>query len=223
MTKERTVRVETANERFKQRFDATLWSSVIAAAALHALALALFPALSVADTQFGEKELMTIELPEEIPLPPPPQEIARPAMPVVGDIEDVDLTIPPTTLDANPANRTLPPPPVTRGEADLADTPKIVPMSVRPRLLNRREVERELRRRYPAILREAGVGGAAQVWFFIDEEGRVVKTQLNRTSGYAKLDEAALQVAEVMRFSPALNRGREIPVWVSLPIRFEAR
>jgi outer membrane biosynthesis protein TonB len=37
------------------------------------------------------------------------------------------------------------------------------------------------------------------------------------------LDEAALQVADVIRFSPALNRDKRVPVWISLPINFQTR
>jgi TonB family protein len=36
------------------------------------------------------------------------------------------------------------------------------------------------------------------------------------------MDEAALDVARVMKFSPAKNRGRPVPVWVSIPITFRA-
>ena len=71
------------------------------------------------------------------------------------------------------------------------------------------------------MLRDSGIGGSVNVWFFIDEEGRVIQTQVNESSGYEALDEAALKVADVMRFSPALNRENRVQVWVSLPITFQ--
>ena len=37
------------------------------------------------------------------------------------------------------------------------------------------------------------------------------------------LSEAALKVAEVMRFSPAYNRDKKVQVWVSLPIKFSTK
>lgn len=52
-------------------------------------------------------------------------------------------------------------------------------------------------------------------------EGRVVRTLINESSGYAELDEAALRVANRMEFSPAWNRDQRVPVWVSVPITFE--
>ena len=60
------------------------------------------------------------------------------------------------------------------------------------------------------------------VWFYIDENGRSVKQQVNKASGYPAMDQAALKVAEVLRFSPALNQDKKVPVWVQIPIVFKA-
>lgn len=98
--------------------------------------------------------------------------------------------------------------------------PRFTPFTVSPRLTNVDEVREVLERSYPPLLRDAGIGGDIMVWFFIDEQGRVIKRTLNRSSGYAALDDAALRVASVMRFSPALNRDQPTPVWVSIPIKF---
>jgi TonB family protein len=46
---------------------------------------------------------------------------------------------------------------------------------------------------------------------------------VNEPSGHTSLDEAALRVANVMQFSPAMNRDKKVPVWVSLPITFQTR
>ena len=37
----------------------------------------------------------------------------------------------------------------------------------------------------------------------------------------AQLDTAAIRVAGVYRFSPALNREKKVPVWVQFPITFQ--
>ena len=62
--------------------------------------------------------------------------------------------------------------------------------------------------------------GEVRVFFYIDETGHVKTTRLDKSSGYAQLDEAALQVANLYRFSPALNRDTRVPVWVSFPVTF---
>ena len=96
-------------------------------------------------------------------------------------------------------------------------------MTVRPELRNSSAVQAALVRNYPPLLRDAGIGGSPVVWFFIDENGKVIKTQLSKPSGYQALDEAALNVAQLMQFSPAYNRDKKVPVWVEIPIVFTAK
>jgi protein TonB len=213
----------TANERFKEGFGRTVWSSVCVAVGVHAALLAFWPTLSAGEWGRDVAALEAIELPPIVDIPPPPEQIARPAAPVIADV-DVDVTIAPTVLPQRPEDRPLPPPPVTReGERDIGSGPVFVPTTVLPELLDREGVARELERRYPRTLKEAGIGGAPLVWFFIDEEGKVVKTQLRESSGHAALDEVALEVGSTLRFRPALNRDRKVAVWVSLPMRFQSR
>ena len=47
--------------------------------------------------------------------------------------------------------------------------------------------------------------------------------QVNESSGHQALDDAALAVAGVYRFSAALNRDKRVPVWVSFGITFQVR
>jgi TonB family protein len=100
--------------------------------------------------------------------------------------------------------------------------PTFTPFTVAPSIRNRREVVEAMNAEYPPLLREAGVGGTVRVYFFIGEEGRVEHTRIDQSSGHEALDEAALRVASVYRFSPALNRDEPVPVWVSFPITFQA-
>jgi TonB family protein len=104
---------------------------------------------------------------------------------------------------------------------DPADGPSFTPMTVRPQLQNAQAVQMALMRHYPPLLRDAGIGGEALIWFFISEEGAVQDTRINRSSGHDALDQAALAVAGVMEFTPAYNRDVRVPVWVAIPIRFE--
>lgn len=140
--------------------------------------------------------------------------IALPALIVTPS----DMSVPgsaPTRLPYPPA------PP--RDLDDLAREPTFTPMTVRPELQNAADVQRALITSYPPVLRDAGISGTPVVWFFLDDTGRVQRTQLSRSSGYPALDQAALNVAAQMRFSAALNRDRAVPVWIEIPIRFTAR
>lgn len=124
-----------------------------------------------------------------------------------GELDEVEMMTPPPTPTSD----------------DVSARPTFTPMTVQPRLANLAEAQAALLRGYPPVLRDAGIGGRANVWFYIDEDGQVTKTMLDRSSGYEQLDRAALAVASTMRFSPAWNRDRRVAVWVSIPIAFESR
>ena len=102
----------------------------------------------------------------------------------------------------------------------LRDAPAFTPMTIRPRLINEKEVQTVLAQEYPAALRDAGIGGTVEVWLFIDATGKVDNTIINKGSGNAELDEAARKVAAAMKFTPAQNREQIVPVWVSIPVTF---
>lgn len=213
---------ETANDRLKKTFSSWFWGSMIAATVLHFGTFALWPELQAEDFSFTSEEMEAIELPPEIEIPPPPQQISRPATPVMATAEiDEDITIAPTTFDENPVED-LPPPPEEE-QRDLSAAPTFTPFTVAPQIMNRQEVVRAMEREYPPLLRDAGIGGTVNVYFFIDEDGRVQDFRIDESSGHQALDEAALAVADVYQFSAALNRDKKVPVWVSFPITFQVR
>lgn len=214
---------ETANDRFKRRAADWFWGAVAVAAVVHFGIFAFWPQLHAEDISYSPEELEAIDLPPEVEIPPPPEQIARPATPVVAEAAEVDenITMERTTFEDNPIDE-LPPPP-SSGEGDLAAAPAFTPYTVAPELKNTDEVMRALQRAYPPLLRDAGIGGNVLVWFFIDEQGRVQNSQIKESSGHDALDQAAVEVAEVYQFTPALNRDKRVPVWIALPIVFQTR
>jgi periplasmic protein TonB len=209
-----------ANIRFKARFRSLFWSSMIVATAVHAGTFMFWPELTTEDFSFTAEELTAIELPPEVEIPPPPSQISRPATPIMATAEiDEDITIAPTTFETNPVEE-LPPPPTLTEEVDLAVAPTFTPFTVAPDIVNRDEIIEALRQAYPPLLKEAGIGGEVRVYFYIDKTGSVQTTRIDSSSGHQALDDAALAVADLYRFSPALNRDEIVPVWVSFPIQF---
>ena len=103
------------------------------------------------------------------------------------------------------------------------DQPTFTPYTFPPKMQNVDEVSAALEREYPPLLRDAGVGGRVEVWIRLDDRGVVEKVQVNVSSGHPALDEAALEVARIIEFSPAMNRDKAVPVWVSVPITFQVR
>ena len=167
---ERTI---TANERFKRSFGAWFWGSMIVATVAHFCVFNFWPEMTAEDVSFTSNELEAIELPPEIEIPPPPEAIARPATPVMASTDiDEDITIAPTTFEDNPVED-LPPPPTETATTDIGAAPIFTPFTVRPDIKNRAEVSRAMEREYPPLLRDAGIGGTVEVWFFIDENGAI--------------------------------------------------
>jgi len=108
------------------------------------------------------------------------------------------------------------------GDALRAE-PAFTPFTVAPSIMNRSEVVQAMTDSYPPLLRDAGVGGTARVYFFINKEGVVEQVRLDSSSGHDALDDAALNVAGAFRFTPALHFDEPVPAWVSFPITFQVR
>ncbi len=210
--------VETANDRFKQRAATWFWGGLILATIVHFGFIRLFPALAAADFSFAVSEFHTIDLPPEVTVPPPPEAIQRPALPVVTETDlDEDVTIAPTTFEENPVDK-LPPPPAKVSR--LADAPAFTPYTVAPRLRDPKQAQRIVEKKYPKLLSQAGIGGRVIVWAFIDESGVVQNCRVHQSSGTAKLDQAAVAAVMEFSFEPALNIDKHVAVWVQLPITF---
>jgi TonB family protein len=214
----------TANDRLKNSFNNWFWGSLAAAAAIHFLVIALWPDMQAADVSIRSDQMEQIELVQEFEIPPPPEQIVRPAVPVLSTDINIaeDITIGEVTFSENPVSD-LPPPPAGRG-VDVSDQPTFTPYEVKPELRNRAEYGRALERRYPPMLKDAGIGGTVVLWVFINEQGAVTNTRVVNSSGYDQLDEVAQAVMrETARFTPALNRDQRVPVWIQIPVTFQTR
>ena len=186
-----------------------------------------------------EDEVTVVELTQEFqpPPPPPPPPVDQPqaafqSFQTLSVPDIVPAEIPPPGVvsfrasdftgqgvQANATGGTEANEPVVA----IGETPSFTPFTVAPQLKNRDEVGRALEREYPALLRDAGVGGQVEVWIRISETGQVEAVQINQSSGHAALDEAAITVGQVMQFTAAMNRDKQVPVWVSIPITFQVR
>lgn len=111
------------------------------------------------------------------------------------------------------------PAPLGPGELDLPATPFTVP----PQIRNPTEFWRDLSQAYPPLLRDSGITGTATLLLAVDSTGSVLQRRLYRTSGERPLDQAALDVADALEFSPALDGEEPVMVWVTLAIPFDER
>ena len=209
---------QTANDEFKKGYGDWMAMGVVGAVLLHFGLFVLVPQFQAADFRSVAEEMEAITLPPQVEIPPPPEQIPRPATPRVAEVEMAeDVTIAPTTFETNPVEN-LPPPP---SGASPSDRPSFIPYDTPPRLRNTTEIQRLLQRFYPQNLREAGIGGRVELWLYVTDQGRVERTEVKTSSGNSQLDQAAQRVADQMSFTPAMNRDRRTDVWVSQWITFE--
>ena len=74
---------------------------------------------------------------------------------------------------------------------------------------------------YPRAARRAGETGRVVVRVYIDEAGLPGDVQVNRTSGFARLDDAALAAVQKARFRPYTENGRPTACWALIPLTFD--
>ena len=213
----------TANDRLKRRSADWFWGGILAAAGIHFALLAFWPAIGTADYAVEATVLETVEIPDEYEIPPPPSDVRRPAVPLLSKDLSIseDITISEVTFPENPPSE-LPPPPAGTG-VDVSERPTFTPYEVKPDWRDRAEFARLVERKYPPMLRDAGIGGTVVLWVFIDESGTVKSTRVVEGSGYEQLDAVAREVMTEARFTPALNRDQKVPVWIRIPVTFQSR
>jgi len=73
---------------------------------------------------------------------------------------------------------------------------------------------------YPASARRLGQQGLVKIRADIDAQGSVAADQISVSSGFAALDNAALDAVKNARFLPAMRNGKPVPSTIVIPIRF---
>lgn len=114
----------------------------------------------------------------------------------------------------------------------LSEAPQQVEFTQKPVLLNRNQVEAaiiriihqsssRMREITEAFARSQNAGGTTHMNIFIDQAGVVRNALVSKTSGVTDLDQSAINIAKMMRFSPARNGDQPVEVWIEVPIRFK--
>jgi periplasmic protein TonB len=138
----------------------------------------------------------------EPPKPPPkpkPQMIATPAPT-------------PSVMEAPPMEA-VPPPPAAEPVAPLPITP---PNFVAAYLDNPPP-------EYPAASRKLREAGRVLLRVWVSEAGRANQVELDTSSGFPRLDQAAIEAVRRWRFVPARQGDTPVPASVKVPITFELK
>lgn len=73
---------------------------------------------------------------------------------------------------------------------------------------------------YPLEMWDQGIEGETVLQVRVNELGEVDSVAVIETSGHEPLDSAAAEGARAMRFQPGRKGGRDVPVWVRIPVQF---
>jgi protein TonB len=74
---------------------------------------------------------------------------------------------------------------------------------------------------YPEIAQRRGWTGTVYLELDLDDRGQVTSARLLQSSGYALLDDAALDAARTWRYTPATLNGQPVAVTVPVPIVYD--
>jgi len=74
---------------------------------------------------------------------------------------------------------------------------------------------------YPGAARQRGYEGDVLIAAEVRADGRIGAVRVKRSSGYASLDNSALEAVRAWRFEPARRMGAVVDAWVEIPIRFK--
>jgi protein TonB len=151
------------------------------------------------------------------PLPPPPSVKVPPPPQLTLPLIATETTPAPAPLVA----QVLPPPPpaapVAAVQAPPAPAPSL-PRTIPPSAVQYLVAPAPVYSRVSARMRESG---KAVVRVFIDEAGLPRNVQLASSTGFARLDDAALAAVRNCRFKPYLDNGVAVAGWAAVPIEFE--
>lgn len=151
---------------------------------------------------------------EVAPPPPPPvpkEKLKPPPKPIPAKVPVVqaapttevktESVAPPSPVAASapPASVPVEQKPLVRAEADYLNNPKPT---------------------YPRLSKRIGEQGEVRLRVLVAVDGRVASVQLSRSSGYERLDEAAMESVKQWRFKPATQGGEPLETWVEVPVKF---
>ena len=73
---------------------------------------------------------------------------------------------------------------------------------------------------YPIASRRLGEAGVVRIRVYVGVDGQALKVELERSSGYARLDQSALDTVANWRFVPAHRGDTPVVSWVVVPLNF---
>ena len=159
----------------------------------------------VLDPPVMQASIIDTQLPQAEPPAPVPPKLELPDTPT---IEPPEISLP---------NEPPAPTAITVAVNDQPTPPK---PDAAPRVISDVAYLDPPRPRYPAESRRSGEQGLVVLRVLIDEAGHVVTIEVQRSSGYARLDEAARKAVANAQFRPYVENGVPRQALAVVPIEF---
>jgi protein TonB len=199
------------NVEFKKGYNRYLRNAVWGALFVHFILFYFTPPFEFKPYVLREEYFEAIDLPEQFDIPPPPQEIASPQVPIEaaeGEEVDEDAEIAPTTFDKIDD---LPPPPPpaseTGGDFYAFDEAPVLIRFVNPS--------------YPELAKSAGIEGTVLLRVLVGEDGKVISVSVISSDVTPAMEKAAMAAAKQFMFKPAKQRTVPVKAHMAIPIRFK--
>lgn len=196
-------------------FNSRSWT-LVAIVALHAGFFWLLSSggMAVIYTPPPDGQLVTVETPLQPPQPTPIIDIANPT-----PIRDF-ITLPPQPRPYE----TEPEPDVIQGEETTTVSPvTTTEPTARESAVTQPSVDSRFglsEPPYPASERRDGHQGTVMLAIEVLENGRIGQVRIDSSSGYARLDEAAVRQAKRWRLKPGMRDGVPVIMWKRIPVHF---
>lgn len=167
--------------------------------------------LEVAQVQEPEQEF---EVEEE---PPPPEEEPEPEPELVLETESLDLPHIPFDIGSGISGKVLV---NLKPNFDIASDPNVLggsDLDTPPRPTSKPPP------RYPRELLQKKQGGRVIILVTVSERGVVTNTSVKESSGFAAMDQAALNAAKRWKFKPGIKGGRKAVMTAKIPFNFRIK
>ncbi|HNQ04068.1 MAG TPA: TonB family protein [Thiobacillaceae bacterium] len=213
------------------------WRSLLGVLVLHGVVLAVLLTMTPMAEVVGLPQPLMVSLlpapeaePEEIPKPLPPKPQVQPRTPqpppvlVAREEAPTPLVAPAPPPEPVPLPVVLPEPtpvpepvrPVPQAAAPVAPPAVVPPRFDADYLDNPAPV-------YPPLSRRLGEQGQVLLRVYVNAEGGAAQVEIRESSGFERLDKAALNTVRRWRFVPARQGDRGVAAWVLVPISFSIR
>lgn len=142
-----------------------------------------------------------------------PMEVPKPV--VETEVPPIEVPMPEVVFDVE-----LPPPPIEAAPAEVApSTAPIGPLVQDEELKADRALTPPI---YPATSRKLGEQGTVMLMIYVHPNGSVGEVRVHKSSGFPRLDQAAVQAAKKgWRFRPATQGGTAVASWGRYAVKFQ--